>query len=116
MTKIVSTWNMIVEEVEAPELPEGVDRDPVRKQMDWGESADVFGMVPIRMSTNETSKLSIHNFVTEQARLPDLAIGRIVADGAQAVVEIHREKAQHALDALKGKSFNGSNINAEIAD
>ena len=25
MTKIVSTWNMIVEEVEAPELPEGVE-------------------------------------------------------------------------------------------
>jgi len=116
MTKIISTWNMVVKEVEAPELPEGVERDPVRKQMDWGESADVFGMVPIRLSTNETSKLSIHNFVAEQARIPDLAIGRIQADGTQAVVEIHREKAQHALDALKGKSMNGSQLNAEIAN
>ena len=116
MTKIISTWNMVVKEVEAPELPEGVERDPVRKQMDWGESADVFGMVPIRLSTDETSKLSIHNFVAEQARIPDLAIGRIQADGTQAVVEIHREKAQHALDALKGKSMNGSQLNAEIAN
>ena len=116
MTKIISTWNMVVQEVPAPELPEGVDRDPVRKQMDWGESADVFGMVPIRLSTSETSKLAIHNFISDQARLPDLAIGQIQADGTIAVVEIHREKAQHALDALKGKSMNGSEINVQIAN
>ena len=116
MTKIISTWNMVVKEVDAPELPDGVDRDPVRKQMDWGESADVFGMVPIRLTTSETSNLTIHNFVKDQARLPDLAIGQIQADGSEAVVEIHREKAQHALDALKGKSMNGSNINAQIAN
>jgi hypothetical protein len=116
MTKIISTWNMVVKEVDAPELPDGVDRDPVRKQMDWGESADVFGMVPIRLTTSETSNLTIHNFVKDQARLPDLAIGQIQADGTEAVIEIHREKAQHALDALKGKSMNGSNINAQIGN
>ena len=116
MTKIISTWNMVVQEVDAPELPEGVDRDPVRKQMDWGESADVFGMVPIRMSTDVTSKLAIHGFIAGEARLPDLAIGQIVADGTHAIVEVHREKAQHALDALKGKAFNGSNINAELSN
>ena len=116
MTKIISTWNMVVKEVDPPELPEGVERDPVRKQMDWGESADVFGMVPIRISTSETSKLTIHNFVTDQARLPDIAVGQILADGSHAVVEIHREKAQHALDALKGKSLNGSEVNPQIAN
>jgi hypothetical protein len=84
--------------------------------MDWGESADVFGMVPIRLSTSETSKLAIHNFISDQARLPDLAIGQIQADGTIAVVEIHREKAQHALDALKGKSMNGTEINVQIAN
>ena len=117
MTKIISTWNMVVEEVEAPALPDGVDRDPVRKQMDWGECADVFGMVPIQLSTAETSKLAIHDFVREQARLPDLAIGKIVANGSNAVdFEIHREKAQHTLDALKGKSMNGTEVNAQIAN
>jgi ATP-dependent RNA helicase DeaD len=116
MTKIISTWNMVVSEVDAPALPDGVDRDPVRKQMDWGESADVFGMVPLRLSIDATSKLEIHNFVTSEARLPDLAIGHILADGTQAIVEVHREKAQHALDALKGKAFNGAQVNAEIAN
>ncbi|MEE2748081.1 MAG: helicase C-terminal domain-containing protein, partial [Candidatus Thermoplasmatota archaeon] len=116
MTKIISTWNMVVTEVDAPALPEGVDRDPVRKQMDWGESADVFGMVPLRLAMDATSKLEIHNFVTNEARLPDLAIGQILADGTQAIVEIHREKAQHALDALKGKAFNGTQVNAELVN
>ena len=116
MTKIISTWNMVIEEVEAPELPDGVSRDPVRKQMDWGESADVFGMVPIRLFTPETSKLRIHDFVREQARLPDLAIGKIVANGTSAVVEIHREKAQHTMDALKGKSMSGTELNVQIAN
>ena len=116
MTKIISTWNMVVNEVAAPALPDGVDRDPVRKQMDWGENADVFGMVPLRLSIDATSKLEIHNFVTSETRLPDIAIGQILADGTQAIVEVHREKAQHALDALKGKAFNGAQVNAEIAN
>ncbi len=116
MTKIISTWNMVVNEVDAPDLPDGVDRDPVRKQMDWGESADVFGMVPLRLSIDATSKLEIHNFMTSEARLPDLAIGHILADGTQAIVEVHREKAQHTLDALKGKAFNGAQVNVEIAN
>ena len=45
-----------------------------------------------------------------------MAIGQILADGTQAIVEVHREKAQHALDALKGKAFNGAQVNAEIAN
>ena len=107
---------MVVNEVDAPALPDGVDRDPVRKQMDWGESADVFGMVPLRLSMDATSKLEIHNFITNEARLPDLAIGQNLADGTQAIVEAHREKALHALDALKGKAFNGTQVNAELVN
>ena len=77
---------------------------------------DSLQMVPIRLFTPETSKLRIHDFVREQARLPDLAIGKIVANGTSAVVEIHREKAQHTIDALKGKSMSGTELNAQIAN
>ena len=45
-----------------------------------------------------------------------LAIGKIIANGSNAVVEIHREKAQHTLDALKGKSMSGTEVNAQIAN
>ena len=44
MSKIIATYNLSIEETEAPELPEGVDRDPVRKQDDFGENADVYGL------------------------------------------------------------------------
>jgi ATP-dependent RNA helicase DeaD len=114
MTKIISTWNMVIKEVDAPELPEGVNRDPVRKQKDWGESADVFGMVPIRLAIGGASKLAIHDCVASEARLTDLAIGQILVGETSATVEIHRQKAQHALDALKGKSFEGTKVNAQL--
>ena len=49
MSKIIATYNLSIEETEAPELPEGVDRDPVRKQDDFGENADVYGFVNLRL-------------------------------------------------------------------
>ncbi len=114
MTKIISTWNMDVQEVDPPALPDGVERDPVRKQNDWGEKADVFGMVPIRLQVGNHSKLAIHQFVSRESRLPDLAIGEISNEGESTIVEIHREKVQHVLDALKGKSFDGNEVNAVL--
>ena len=114
MTKIISTWNMDIQEVEPPELPDGVDRDPVRKQNDWGEMADVFGMVPIRLQITNQSKLKVHEFISGESRLPDLAIGEIRSDGHSTIVEIHREKVQHTLDALKGKSFEGNEVKATL--
>ncbi len=116
MSKIISTWNMEIAEVEAPALPDGVDRDPVRKQQDWGEVADVFGMVPIRLSGASGSKLAIHEWVAKQSRVPDIAIGEIYSDGDGSTVEIHREKAQYVLDALGGKEFKGAEISASLVD
>ncbi|MDP6906642.1 MAG: DEAD/DEAH box helicase [Candidatus Thalassarchaeaceae archaeon] len=116
MTKIISTWNMDVQEVPPPSLPEGVDRDPVRKQQDWGEVADVFGMVPIHLDISKSTKLAVHEFISSEARLPDIAIGQISEKSGATIVEIHREKAQHALDALKGKSFAGSEVRARLPE
>ena len=47
--KICSTWGLTIPFVEAPALPEGIDRDPVRKRDDWDEVADLFGMVRINL-------------------------------------------------------------------
>ncbi|MED5487045.1 MAG: DEAD/DEAH box helicase [Candidatus Thermoplasmatota archaeon] len=114
MNKIISTWSMDIHETNAPDLPVGVNRDPVRKQEDWGEKADVFGMVILRLNTTSSSKLKVHQFITAEARLPDLAVGQIVLGSKHTSVEIHREKAQYAIDALKGKKFEGQEIMVQI--
>ena len=114
MNKIISTWSMDIMDTNAPDLPEGMNRDPVRKQSDWGESADVFGMVNLRLNTAAASKLEVHQFITSEARLPDLAVGRIVLDKEYTMVEIHREKVQYAIDALKGKKFAGEEITVQV--
>ena len=40
LQKISATWNLEIPEVEVPELPEGVTRDPVKRQQDWVEVAN----------------------------------------------------------------------------
>ena len=52
INKIAATHSLDIIATEAPDLPDGIDRDPVRKQEDNSEAADVFGMVPIKISTN----------------------------------------------------------------
>ncbi|MBT5453502.1 MAG: DEAD/DEAH box helicase, partial [Euryarchaeota archaeon] len=41
LSRIMATYGLDILPSEAPELPEGIDRDPVRRQDDFGESADV---------------------------------------------------------------------------
>ena len=45
LSKIMATYGLDIKSAEAPELPEGMDRDPVRRQEDFAETADVFGYV-----------------------------------------------------------------------
>jgi len=116
MTKIISTWNMEIAEVDPPKLPDGVNRDPIRKQQDWGEVADVFGMVPIRLSGASGSKLAIHEWVAKQSNVAEIAIGEIYCDEDGSTVEIHREKAQFVLDALGGKEFEGVKVSTSLTN
>ena len=86
-----------------------MSRDPVRKQMDWGESADVFGMVPIRLFTSETSSYeSMILCVNKHAYL----IWPLVKLSQTVPVPLLKftVKAQHTLDALKGKSMRSKSM------
>ena len=64
LKKISATHSLDIVESDAPELPEGMDRDPVKKQEDNAEAADVFGMVPIKLETTSLSKFAIVDQIT----------------------------------------------------
>ena len=40
LDRISSTWNLKIPSSQPPKLPQGVDRDPVRKREDWDEVSD----------------------------------------------------------------------------
>ena len=111
LSKIIATHSLKVTEVEAPELPSGVDRDPVKKQDDNSEAADVFGMVPVRLDTTSFSKYEILNQVISSLNCDELAVGDITISDKHTVVEIHTKHAALAL-----KAFNSRNIGASVVN
>ena len=111
LNKISATHSLEIVESDAPELPEGMDRDPVKKQEDNAEAADVFGMVPIKLETTSLSKFAIVDQITTALKCSELAVGDIVIKGDYTVVEVHNKHASMAL-----KSLNSNDISASIIE
>ena len=114
---IKTTWNLNITKSEAPELPEGVNMDPVRPRKDWAESSDPFGMVKISIEAGQNlilSKLSLSEWIISQAKVKELAIGEINIDEKHTTVDIHAESAQRVLEILERREYNGSKLVAEL--
>ena len=111
LNKIIATHSLDIVVSEAPELPDGVSRDPVRKQEDNTEAADVFGMVPIKINTTSMSKFALVDEITTSLKCNELAVGDIVINEDHTVVEVHNKHASLAV-----KSFNSKDISASIIE
>jgi ATP-dependent RNA helicase DeaD len=116
--KIASTWNLTISVVDAPPLPDGVERDPIRRREDWEEVSDIFGMVTIRLSIgkSDSTKLALADWITKQARVPDIVIGEISQSDDETEVEIHVEKVAYVIDVIKAREFNGRSLTPTIVD
>tara|TARA_B100000242_G_scaffold119401_1_gene83647 strand:+ start:8198 stop:9598 length:1401 start_codon:yes stop_codon:yes gene_type:complete len=110
INKIAATHSLDIIATEAPDLPDGIDRDPVRKQEDNSEAADVFGMVPIKISTTDMSKYSIVELLISALNCSELAIGDITINDDHSVVEVHNKHASLALRSLNSNKLDASII------
>ena len=118
LERIRTTWNLNIVKAEAPELPDGVNRDPVRPRKDWAESSDPFGMVQISINAGVnliSSKLSLSEWIISQAKVKELAIGEISINEKYTTVDIHAESAQRVLEILERREYNGNKLMAELA-
>lgn len=115
LDKIANTWNMEIPLVDAPELPEGA-KERIRRKDDWDELSDGFGMVSVRLSVgkSEASKLALADWITKEARVPDIAIGEIMLGDDESIVEIHVRKASYVIDVLKTREFRGRDLEPVI--
>jgi len=118
IAKISSTWNMAIPFVDAPSLPEGVERDPIGKREDWDEVSDIFGMVKIRLSIgkSDSTKRALADWITNQARIPDIVIGEISQSDDETEVEIHVEKVAYVIGVIKAREFNGRSLSPIIVE
>ena len=116
LDKISNTWNLEIPYVEAPALPEGMTRDPVRKREDWSEVTDPFGMVSVSLEIGRSAatKRSLSDWIVNEARIPEIALGEIAMEESSSTVQIHVDKAAYVIDVIKKREFDGSSLNPTI--
>ncbi len=118
LQKISATWNLSIPESEPPALPKGVDRDPVRKQQDWEEVANNFGMVPVKVSVGKHQGVTNHtltNWFSNEAKLDQLAIGEVSIEDDSSEVEIHLDKVESVIKMMANRDWKGNSVNLEIS-
>ena len=117
LAKIATTWDLVIPFCDAPKLPEGVDRDPVRRQQDWGEVANNFGMVPVSVSIGKNDGVNNHtlsNWFSGGAKLNELAIGEVDIRDNESIVEIHLDKVEGAIKVMSNKDWDGRQVSIII--
>jgi len=113
LEQIQATWNMVIEEREAPSLPEGVDRDPVRQQVDWAELSDPFGMIELKLDGGANrfgSSRRLADWIVEETKIPEIAIGEIRLGEKQSTVQIHSQRAKTVLEIVRRREFEGEQV------
>jgi len=118
LQKISSTWGLEIPFVETPELPDGMDRDPVRKRDDWDEVADSFGMVKInlKIGLQDSTKRALSDWIVSQAKIPEIIIGEINQSDENTEVEVHVAKVAYVIDVIKARDYNGRKLKPEIIE
>ena len=119
LQKITTTWTMHIEESGPPELPSHLNRDPVKRQQDWGELSNVYGMVRITLDVGSNSSASsrgLSDWIVSEARLPDIAIGEIDVGDSSTIVEVHRERVETVLGILSKRDWQGTKLNARLVE
>ena len=116
--KICSTWGLTIPFVDAPSLPEGIERDPVRKRDDWDEVADSFGMVRINLDIgqNDLTKRALSDWIVRLAKIPEIVVGEITQSNDSSEVEIHVAKVAYVIDVIKARDYNGRKIKPIIVE
>ena len=116
LDKIANTWNLEIPYVDAPQLPEGMERDPVRKREDWDEVTDPFGMVSVflEIGSATVTKRSLADWIVSEAKIPEIALGEIQMNDTSSTIQIHVEKASYVIDVIKKREFDGVSLKPSI--
>ena len=117
LAKIIATYGLEIASASVPDLPSEVEKDSIAYKDDFMESADVFGFVPIKLTSEDKLDYSsrvIANWFAEKMRCDQLAIGEIRFDQDTVIVNIHSSKVSLALKAIDKYDLNGTKLYAEV--
>ena len=119
LSKIMATYGLDIIDSETPELPEGMDRDPVKRQDDFGETADVFGFVTLELTiapSDAGSSRAVSQWFTDALRCNEMAIGDVHFENDSTFISIHTSKVGLAIKALEKREMSGQRVVASIVE
>lgn len=119
LSRIMATYGLDIASSEAPDLPNGVSRDPVRRQDDFSESADVFGYVTVRLNIGADdagSSLQLSKWMQGQMRCNDMDIGEIRFENNATLMSVHKSKIGTAMKALSQHDYDGHALEPVIVE
>ena len=102
--------------VEKEEVPEAQGRETVRKVWDFDEVADIFGMVKFRINLGHKegiTSMGLSDLIARRANVSDFAIGHIDIGHETSVVEVHKDVALRAMNAMQGLQHTGKKVEFE---
>jgi superfamily II DNA/RNA helicase len=90
--------------VEEADVPEAHGRDTVKRQLDFDEYADNFGMVPFVLNLGKkdgVSMINLTSFIERKARISEHLIGHVEIGEETSMVQIHKSVAFGVMKDLE---------------
>jgi ATP-dependent RNA helicase DeaD len=103
--------------IEQDEVPEATGRDTVRRQLDFEEYSDHFGMVPFEINLGKADGIDMVNLVTfieRKTRIYEHLIGSVQIGDRTSRVELHKSVAFGAMKDLENCYVHNKRVKVEL--
>jgi ATP-dependent RNA helicase DeaD len=103
--------------LEESEVPETVGRDTVKRQLDFEEYSDHFGMVPFEINLGKRDGIGLVDlirFIERRTGIIEHMIGNVVVGDQSSRIEIHKSVAFRAMKGLEQYSLHGKKVRIDL--
>ncbi len=107
---------MDIQKRDVPEAEEGT-KDTIKKVVDYDQISDVFGMCKFEVNLGKKDgfkKVSLADFIIRNARLRDVAIGKIEIGDDSSIVEVHKDFGNRMTMDLTKAKFKSKRITVRV--
>jgi len=99
------------------EVPHGEGRDTVKRQLDFDEYSDNFGMVPFRINLGKKDGIGLVDllrFIERKTGIIEHLVGNVEVGDDSSRLEIHKSVAFRAMKGLENYSIHGKQVRLDI--
>ena len=72
--------------------------------------------VSLEIGSATVTKRSLADWIVNEARIPEIALGEIQMKDTSSTIQIHVEKASYVIDVIKKRQFGGLTLNPSILE